>query len=332
MALQSKLLKDDSQLQACLVSDPAHVMLGANGDHVSRIQIALAILDRSRISPIEINRQQYGASTAQAVLAYKTKRSIINHTYETQADNIVGKMTIAALDTELLGYERRSRYSHGCGDSGGYAASQPVVLASVQSFSGMPGSATAATPTFPKKLDILLQITSAAAKAAGNRHLNYLLKTIELYKPFDMDIVSSVTAPPDAPFPYLTNINPSNQSDIGSVRAAAGAARSAHDVLRIIVCQFEPSWGDWFATTEAGAFPNGDFYQAFVLINANSFREDRCTVAHEMIHAADLSLTKDDHDKDPNNVFSDQKGGPPRTILSANYAEIVSKGYFAKAK
>ncbi len=39
------------------------------------------------------------------MLAYKEKRHIINHSYQTQADNIVGKMTMAALDREMLGKE-----------------------------------------------------------------------------------------------------------------------------------------------------------------------------------------------------------------------------------
>ena len=36
------------------------------------------------------------------MLAYKQKRNIINRSYQTKADNIVGKMTMAALDKEML--------------------------------------------------------------------------------------------------------------------------------------------------------------------------------------------------------------------------------------
>src|SRR5262249_23232676 len=39
------------------------------------------------------------------VLAYKQKRNIVNRSYQTQADNIVGKMTMAALDLEMLSIE-----------------------------------------------------------------------------------------------------------------------------------------------------------------------------------------------------------------------------------
>jgi lysozyme family protein len=48
----------------------------------------------------------YGAATAAAVLAYKKKRNIINHSYQAQADNIVGKMTVAALDKEMVEREQ----------------------------------------------------------------------------------------------------------------------------------------------------------------------------------------------------------------------------------
>ncbi len=41
------------------------------------------------------------------MLAYKRKRNIINFSYQTQADNIVGKMTIAALDKEIFEKEQQ---------------------------------------------------------------------------------------------------------------------------------------------------------------------------------------------------------------------------------
>src|SRR5262249_41293895 len=43
--------------------------------------------------------------TAAAVLAYKRKRNIVNRTYQAQADNIVGKMTMAALDREMVAFD-----------------------------------------------------------------------------------------------------------------------------------------------------------------------------------------------------------------------------------
>jgi peptidoglycan hydrolase-like protein with peptidoglycan-binding domain len=94
------------KLEACLVSDPAHVLTGAVGDHVSKIQVALQLVDGAVIDESELGAKHYGSSTAAAVLAFKQKRAIINRSYQSQADNIVGKMTIAALDGEMSELER----------------------------------------------------------------------------------------------------------------------------------------------------------------------------------------------------------------------------------
>jgi hypothetical protein len=106
MALKSNLLSGDRRLEACAASDPAHIVLGSVGKHVAKIQIALAILDGASIDSKEALSQTYGRSTAAAVLAYKKKRNIINWSYQQQADNIVGKMTIGALDAEMCVKEK----------------------------------------------------------------------------------------------------------------------------------------------------------------------------------------------------------------------------------
>lgn len=107
MSLQSQLLKGDPKLEACLVQDSAHVTNGTVGDHVSKIQSALIAIEGSTIDPGELISTKYGPSTAAAVLAFKKKRNIINRSYQTQADDIVGKMTIAALDKEM--FERENQ-------------------------------------------------------------------------------------------------------------------------------------------------------------------------------------------------------------------------------
>ena len=91
MPLISQFFRGDSKLEACLVGDAAHVTQGAAGDHVSKIQSALFVLDGAKIDNGELAAKQYGPSTAAAALSYKRKRSIINYSYQTQADNIVGK-------------------------------------------------------------------------------------------------------------------------------------------------------------------------------------------------------------------------------------------------
>ncbi len=101
MALQSRLFSGDPRIEKAAVSDPDHIMQGARGEHVMKIQAALARLDGARIVADGI----YGPATAAAVLAYKKKRDIVNRGYQSDADAIVGRMTVAALDAEMAAYE-----------------------------------------------------------------------------------------------------------------------------------------------------------------------------------------------------------------------------------
>lgn len=109
MSLQSDLFSGDPELEACLVSDSAHIKRGARGTHVSKLHTALFAIDHLSVSPDELQTCTYGPSTAKAVLAFKTKRQIINYTYEKRVDDIVGKMTVAALDKEMLHKEIQPR-------------------------------------------------------------------------------------------------------------------------------------------------------------------------------------------------------------------------------
>jgi|FEC22Drversion2_1045045.scaffolds.fasta_scaffold01649_2 hypothetical protein len=107
MPLRSKLFQNDRRLEACLVDDKAHVVPGAVGDHVAKIQTALLMIDGSKIDQPDRNGKRYGRSTALAVLSFKTTRGIVNRTYQTQPDDIVGKMTISALDEEMVALENQ---------------------------------------------------------------------------------------------------------------------------------------------------------------------------------------------------------------------------------
>ena len=98
-ALQSKEFAGDPKLEACAVSDPAHVTPGSVGSHVGKIQSALIKVDGAFIDGTELAQQRYGASTTQAVVNFKGRRNILN--YAGQIDNIVGKKTIRALDDGL---------------------------------------------------------------------------------------------------------------------------------------------------------------------------------------------------------------------------------------
>ena len=106
MALQSRLFRDDQRLQRCLIDHSAHVTPGSVGDYVTKIQAALVLADDLTIARPEIEKKTYGPSTTEAVLTFKQRRNIINLSYENKVDDIVGKMTIAALDKEMLRVER----------------------------------------------------------------------------------------------------------------------------------------------------------------------------------------------------------------------------------
>ena len=101
MALRSGLFRGDAKLEAAAVSPAAHIVAGAAGEHVGKIQHALIALDDALIDRGELEAKRYGPSTAKAVLVYKSRRDIINRSYQSQADNIVGIMTMAALDNEI---------------------------------------------------------------------------------------------------------------------------------------------------------------------------------------------------------------------------------------
>jgi peptidoglycan hydrolase-like protein with peptidoglycan-binding domain len=103
MPLQSQLFSGDLKLEAAAVSDSAHIVPGAIGEHVRKIQLALIQVNGASLSPDGV----YRGATAAAVLAYKQRRGIVNRTYQTTADNIVGKMTMAALDLEMAAQENK---------------------------------------------------------------------------------------------------------------------------------------------------------------------------------------------------------------------------------
>jgi hypothetical protein len=105
MPLKSKLMKGDPALEACLVSHAAHILRGASGNHVGKIQTALAKVDRAAIDAGEVAARVFGLSTESAVLAYKTRRKIVNHSYQTAPDAVVGKMTVEKLDAEYFSWE-----------------------------------------------------------------------------------------------------------------------------------------------------------------------------------------------------------------------------------
>lgn len=112
MTLRSFIFAGQKRLEVCLRDDAGHVVRGAVGEHVRLIQTALIHLDGAAIDPAELKGGFYGPSTARAVLAFKTRRNIVNRSYQKSADDIVGKMTIAALDAEMLASQKPAPRAH----------------------------------------------------------------------------------------------------------------------------------------------------------------------------------------------------------------------------
>jgi peptidoglycan hydrolase-like protein with peptidoglycan-binding domain len=116
--LVSTLLSGNERLGKCATLNPSHVTEGENGPHVKLIQLALMITDNADIARAELEASSYGPSTKAAVLAFKTQRSIINFSYQSKPDPIVGIMTIRALDAEVAAREFKNNLGGQAGRPG----------------------------------------------------------------------------------------------------------------------------------------------------------------------------------------------------------------------
>jgi hypothetical protein len=103
-----------ARLQAAADSHFMHIMPKTSGLHVSAIQNAMDILQpyvqyklvSTPPDDTENKRTFYGKYTAEKVLQYKTKCSLINRDYQQKVDNIVGIMTMRLIDFHMGELER----------------------------------------------------------------------------------------------------------------------------------------------------------------------------------------------------------------------------------
>ena len=109
--LESPLLRDDPRLAACLKAPAQHILRGASGAHVTRLQLALmAVLPGATLPPAELpdlvraRSAQFGTGTEALVFRFKSEHDppIVNRAYQNSVDRIVGQMTLSALDDALL--------------------------------------------------------------------------------------------------------------------------------------------------------------------------------------------------------------------------------------
>lgn len=340
MRLGSQMLREDPALQACLVSDAAHVVPGAVGPHVSKIQSALLLLDRHRRLPSnELKAGRYGPETAAAVLALKIKHGIVNRSYQTQPDNIVGRMTIAFLDSAILAIERRGTPGRAvcCGTSGRIfgpvagegVSDEPATLASLVARKTPP---RAPLKTFQTaRISVVFQETDAAVEVGGSVSLlfGHFQKARQMMAPFGIDFAG---AGDNGIFPLIgpripdfSQVIAGSPASTFSVRAAAERVFPGQpEVLRVIYCPFNEKDDRTFGITDGGIVSDWDFPK-FCMINVRKANPDQGTMLHEMIHAS--RLEKREHDLDPSSVFSENIGA--RSRLTLEHAEALAHAFFA---
>ena len=330
MPLRSLMLKDDAALQACLLQDRDHVTPGSTGNHVAKIQKSLLLLEQAPIAIAELRARAYGATTAAAVLAYKRRRQIVNLSYQQTADNIVGKMTIARLDADLLLIEQRDTPGRVvCRDSHG-GGSARVALASPSASPTSSASALVASGKAPRRfnatLRIIIQETTASEALGGSFSLILALhaRARELMAPHGIDFAGGAIPEFGPRVPDSDFVIPGSPAICFSVRESAERAlRGFPQTLRVIVCPFTDQ-GNAFGVTDGGSCGTSNFPK-FCLINVRKRHLDLGTLLHEMIHAARPEKVEHD-DKDPLSVFSEALDG--RTTLPAKHADSLANSAF----
>jgi hypothetical protein len=338
--LVSSLMREDPNLQACLVNDSAHLTIGAQGRHVARVQMALFALDWLVIDKSEIRSQSYGSSTAAAVLSFKRKRGIINFSYQQTADNIVGKMTIARLDSEMVLWERGSRRLDICsccppGDPASENRSDSRFFASSVAASAPASGTGAGTPPtqFNKTLHIICTMTRKTQKEGGFNFQPLIDFANVRLKTFGMQIAvdfSSANSPAVIEFFDSLVLD----DDLPVLRKACEDVHSGSPgVLRAIACHRSVNANP--GQTYRDIFIGGTLFKPFIVLNSNLTTSttplDDNVLIHEMIHASHAKI--EPHDPELTSVFTEfartQSTSPPRTILKDNRALQLSSGFFA---
>ena len=315
MALRSKLFQRDDAFEACLVKDSAHIQEGATGPHVSKIQFALLALDNISIEQSEIAARHYGRSTAAGVLAYKRKRSIINRAYQTTADNIVGKMTILSLDSEMATAESKGPL-RGCatdigggGGGGGTSTRSSLVGGRQLEFA-------------PARLNVSFQEALLANEVIPGSSLRTVLlveRATKLLAPFNLKLSTRFLASFTHPF----TVGEKDDVDVRTIRKAADkAATVSPSSLLVIFCHLR---GTKSTATSQGELTGITGFKNFVLMNKDRTHPDNGTLLHEMIHCSADRFMNDLHDEDQNSVYS---RGDNRNLLRDEHAKSLNDAVF----
>jgi hypothetical protein len=327
--LLSNLFKGDANLAACEINDAAHLTIGAKGEHVAKVQFALFALDSSAIASPEVRLQTYGPSTAKAVLAYKTKRRIINTAYQNTPDSIVGKMTITRLDQDMRFFEQTHRGFGECGPAPSGVPGGAAAPAGPQSRrSGLVGGPGVKLTQLSKTLHVYCSITSKASSDGGFPVAKQIQKARDVLSAHGLTLALEFGGSGFADtinFPYSLVLD----DDVAQLRKASEATRpGAEKIMRIIACprSVNAPMGETFRAITVGAKP----FPPFAVLNSNAVAADGATLIHEMIHAAHSGPVP--HDGEANSVFFGEpkagQGAVERTMLRADRALTLSNAFF----
>jgi hypothetical protein len=331
LGLRSNLFKGNRGLAACEINDAAHFTIGKQGDDVARIQMALLAIDSLKIERQELLSKTYGQSTAIAVLAFKTKRQIINYSYQNKPDNIVGKMTIAALDREMSLWEATHRFPGDCTPA---VRAAPIGFHPQLNFALLSSAVTVPKPQVNRHvLRIYCSITKKASLETGYP----LGRAVELAR----DCLSN--------FGMFLSLEFSNAAGFADtidfvddqmflddqvvlLRQASETLRGSFpDILRVIACRMGPNnnFGETYRNRSIG----GVTFQPFVFLNTQNVSLDVETLIHEMIHAALPAARAKEHDPEDFSVFfpsgRKKQDENNHTVLKPERAAALSHGFFA---
>lgn len=346
MALSSRLFRGDRRLQKAALDDASHLTLGARGEHVARVQLALHAIDWLRIERSELQTQTYGPSTAAAVLAFKTERQIINHAYQSRPDDIVGRMTLAWLDDEMRQWEQSHpvRGECACALHGASlrpwhpawgAAGRERTLADAVPRPREAAAGAARPPQFNRGLHIYCSITWRAHYETTFPIGRLVDRARDLLARYGMTLITEFGTANGHEFRDFISYPGSlvGDSEVALLRKASEDARpGSASVLRVIVCPRSPNAapGETFRNVSVG----GQTFRPFVVLNSNALARDDVTILHEMIHAGQ-DPPQFDHDSEQASVFyasspmSRDSESPDRTWLSPKRAQGLSKAFFA---
>jgi hypothetical protein len=337
MSLSSILFRGNAALEACAIRDQAHILQGAKGEHVGKIQFALFRLDNLVIDRNELVSQTYGKSTAAAVLQFKTRRGIVNPAYQKQADNIVGKLTVAALDKELLGVQQFLPMVGDCARSLASPLTSPSA-STAAAFGINPGRRPLPNPgpppsdkPVPLNSLVMIFISQTTGSLLDGFPIDRQVKFArDVLFEHGVNLQLAFGNPIADTIPFSENLV--FDDNLMQLRKLSEDMRPGFpQVLRVIVCRMPAHFGETKRDVRLGS----QIVKPFVLLNSQERAPNDTTLLHEMIHA---SLKGPDHDTDPNSVFFDnhfrKPGIPPeeipkRVLLTPNRAQSVATSFFS---